>query len=233
MKAQATRSSDLEMILDWIRASKDSIADVNRTLSDSVWGAFTARGLPALHLAIQGTLVDKGHEVDLDKRNPETWNALHAAASAGYTSAVRCLLDARAEVDAKSEKGRTAAMMAAWRGHVDIVAILAEAGADLTLKDIYGTTMSAFAKKFERTQKEADKVSGESRKTASGAAKKGSNLHLSADEERQFMDGDGFVTVPVRKAKKESASSRNTKKGAGWSRVKAGLPKPKPRPGGS
>jgi len=202
-KAEATREDDIVMILDWIRASKDSVLGVNRVLVDATWGAFTSRGLAALHLAIQGSAHLFGSSVDLHAKNPEGWNALHAAASAGYTGAVECLLGAKAEIDALSNKDRTPAMMAAWRGHTGIVDILKKAGADLTLKDCFGTTMNQFNKKFARNQKAIN--SARNKKNEASPSNKetlaphSATLRSSANNiegpTSRVEDNEGFVTV--------------------------------------
>jgi ankyrin repeat protein len=53
---------------------------------------------------------------------------LIGAAANGHTDSVRALLDAGADVDAKSDDGVTALMAAERNGHNDIVGLLRNAG---------------------------------------------------------------------------------------------------------
>jgi len=58
----------------------------------------------------------------------------------GDTETVRALLDAHADVNAKTDHGRTALMQAASVGRNDIVPMLIAAGADVNAKDSEGRT---------------------------------------------------------------------------------------------
>src|SRR5262245_10374188 len=54
-----------------------------------------------------------------------------AAVKAGRADALRTLLDAGADVDARDEHGQTALMNASRDGHTEVVRLLIERGADL------------------------------------------------------------------------------------------------------
>jgi len=151
--AEATCPEDITNILAEIGDSSSGAGDVNRCLIDAMWAAYTSRGVASLQLAIQGPGVLKEAlregGVDIEEKNPEGWNALHGAASSGYSHAVQVLLQCKANVDALNNKERTPAMLAAWRGHHDVVDLLSRAGADLTQKDAYGVDVKGFEKKWK------------------------------------------------------------------------------------
>jgi ankyrin repeat protein len=71
--------------------------------------------------------------------------ALHIAAEVGHTKIVKVLLDAGAEVDARTSNDTTPLHQAAQEGHLDIVRELLIAGADLDARDDNGTTPHDFA----------------------------------------------------------------------------------------
>jgi uncharacterized protein len=66
--------------------------------------------------------------------------AWERAARGGDVEAVRRLLRAGADVDARDRYGQTAAMLAAHHGHREIVELLVEAGADLNVAAKYNLT---------------------------------------------------------------------------------------------
>ena len=66
-----------------------------------------------------------------------TWER---AVQSGDLQAVRDLLRAGTDVDARNRHGQTALMLAAHRGHGDIPALLVEAGADLNVAAKYNLT---------------------------------------------------------------------------------------------
>ena len=72
---------------------------------------------------------------------------LLAQLGGGHEEVVGVLLEAGAEVNARSRRGMTALMQAAGRGHKGTVVLLLEADADVTLKDAYGWTALTRAKR--------------------------------------------------------------------------------------
>jgi hypothetical protein len=66
--------------------------------------------------------------------------ALRRAAEIGDLAALRTLLDAKAQVDARDASGRTALMLATLNGQTPAVATLLAHGADPNAADAYGTT---------------------------------------------------------------------------------------------
>ncbi len=79
-------------------------------------------------------------------------DALHAAARAGAIERVRELLDSGVPVNAENEYGTTALFFAADRGHLDLVLLLLERGADPDLSDrFYGATPMVWALTNEHT----------------------------------------------------------------------------------
>jgi hypothetical protein len=67
-------------------------------------------------------------------------NDLLQAVIVGKIKNVRILLDAGADVNAKSGDGWTALIQASMRGHTEIVAMLLKKGADVNAKNIHGNT---------------------------------------------------------------------------------------------
>jgi ankyrin repeat protein len=71
---------------------------------------------------------------------------IHLAAASNYLGALQALLDRRPQdVDAKTNIGITALMMAATEGHAEAVRLLLKFGADRTLKDDEGLTAKEVA----------------------------------------------------------------------------------------
>ena len=84
------------------------------------------------HLSTVETLVRRGAVVGVCDGLDQ--NALHVAAFEGYAKIVQALLGgASVEIDVKDAYGHTALMLASLRGHVDVMLMLVEAGADESL----------------------------------------------------------------------------------------------------
>ena len=78
--------------------------------------------------------------------------ALIRAAFDGDSIEAEALLQAGADVDAKSSSGRTALMLAAMRGHTEVVQLLLDAGTDVETKSISGETALTYAVKQGHTE---------------------------------------------------------------------------------
>ena len=73
-------------------------------------------------------------------RNSSGWTALTWAALNNQPAALRWLIARSADPNATSNYGNTAAMVAAMWGHVEVLQLLADAGADLAIRDSDGDT---------------------------------------------------------------------------------------------
>lgn len=109
---------------------------------------------PLMLAAIKGNLemVKKLAERGADI-NREGWAPLHYAASAGLEQSVPItayLLEHSAYIDAASPNGTTPLMMAAQYSSEDVVKLLIQEGADVTLRNQQGQTAVDFARRSER-----------------------------------------------------------------------------------
>jgi len=77
---------------------------------------------------------------DLNFRNSEGENALHAAAVANEVEAAKELIGLGVDLEAKGDLGKTPMHIAASRGHLEIFEALVEAGASLVVRDESGLT---------------------------------------------------------------------------------------------
>jgi len=89
-------------------------------------------------------LLAKGAQV-----NQVGWTALHYAAASGDVEIVRMLLDKHAYIDAASPNKTTPLMMAARGGHIMVVKLLHDEGADATLKNEADMSAIDFARMGE------------------------------------------------------------------------------------
>jgi ankyrin repeat protein len=93
-------------------------------------------------LSKKGKGVKKGRKQSI--RVPPK-DLLYGAASYGHSEAVKALLDAGADAEAKDANGYFALFIAAQKGHSDVVKIMLDAGADVEVKDSEGHTALYFA----------------------------------------------------------------------------------------
>jgi ankyrin repeat protein len=91
----------------------------------------------------------------------------------GNIEAVKRAIDAGAEVDYSTEKGKTALMLAASNGHIDTVKLLLDYGAQIDRQDNFGTTaiiVAATANKTETAQFLAEQGADPTHKDSSGGS---------------------------------------------------------------
>lgn len=93
------------------------------------------------HEQLAKTLIGKGADV-----NKPGWAPLHYAATKGHVGITKLLLEHHAYIDAESPNKSTPLMMAAMYGTFDVVKLLVEEGADVSLKNEKGLTALDFAK---------------------------------------------------------------------------------------
>lgn len=102
------------------------------------------------HLDMAQALIDAGADV-----NKPGWTPLHYACAnpePESRSLVALLIEKHAYIDAESPNQTTPLMMAARYGHIDVVKLLLEEGADSSLRNQLGMTALDFATTTERTE---------------------------------------------------------------------------------
>lgn len=116
-------------------------------------GKYSPDGWTALHLAshfgkedVMRALLAHGADHRAVSRNSNRNQPLQAAAAGGQVGAVRLLLKAGAEADARSHGGFTALHIAAENGSPEMVRMLLDAGADASATTENGKSAADFAK---------------------------------------------------------------------------------------
>ncbi len=93
--------------------------------------------------------VYKGHtqivQVLADASDEDLGKALLVAALMGHADVLRSLLDAHADINARTEENETPLMLAAQKGRLEAVEVLLGAGADATLVNNVGDSAAAMA----------------------------------------------------------------------------------------
>src|SRR4051812_2705844 len=131
--------------------------------ADAPWGTVETRFDPIHSAARTRDLqtvqqeLDAGVDVDVpngraangDGDNTALWFAAQGPAPSGLEVA-RLLIDAGAEINRPCEHGRTALQMAAAWGHLDVVQLLIQHGADPTIRDDEGMTPAMIAARSTR-----------------------------------------------------------------------------------
>jgi ankyrin repeat protein len=105
---------------------------------NAVWEEAITRG------NIQLVLECLGRGADVNARDRHGQTALMLAAHAGYREIVEILIAHRANLDITAKYGLSALMLAVVAEHVDVARLLAQAGADRSLR---GTGAPGFADK--------------------------------------------------------------------------------------
>ena len=77
---------------------------------------------------------------DINSKNEEGWTALHLATNEGHSEVVHILLQAGADMEARTKQLKTALHIACCRGDLKVVKALLEHKADLSMQDIEGNT---------------------------------------------------------------------------------------------
>ena len=91
-------------------------------------------------------------EVDVNHAADENKTALHSAVHRGDTSAVHCLIDAGADIEAKDRMGRSPLHWACKDGDLGVVKMLVKAGAEVCATDNEGNTCFTIAEKNGHTE---------------------------------------------------------------------------------
>ena len=126
--ADASVSSDKEMIMTVLRAEPDGVEVMNTRIVGAMRAAFelTQLGQKAA-AAVAGASCGEPEQLGLLGEN-EKAEAFRGAAAAGLAGVVQALLLSGARTDAADTDGRTVFFLAVTNGHADVVTILLEAG---------------------------------------------------------------------------------------------------------
>ncbi|WP_429393945.1 ankyrin repeat domain-containing protein [Robbsia andropogonis] len=119
----------------------DSRTDVEKT--DSAGENAMMLAAIVKDASIVRMLIAKGAKVD-----KPGWTPLHYAASTGDDTIVTILLDAHANVDARSPNDTTPLMMAARGGYASTIQLLIKRGANPLVKNQLGMTALDFGKRY-------------------------------------------------------------------------------------
>ncbi|WP_176025981.1 ankyrin repeat domain-containing protein [Robbsia andropogonis] len=119
----------------------DSRTDVEKT--DSAGENAMMLAAIVKDASIVRMLIAKGAKVD-----KPGWTPLHYAASTGDDTIVTMLLDAHANVDARSPNDTTPLMMAARGGYASTIQLLIKRGANPLVKNQLGMTALDFGKRY-------------------------------------------------------------------------------------
>ncbi|XP_038070828.1 fibronectin type 3 and ankyrin repeat domains 1 protein-like [Patiria miniata] len=174
---QASQKGNIEMIETLMRYAAD-INAINGSGKDSLMLACFAGHLPvvkllrsynasyetrdkggstAMHWAVDGGNVALIQSMIADGAsvNQKGWGSgwtplLRCAAMAGDPNVARVLINAGAEVNVKDKDGKTPLMIASLNGHVTLVQLLVEKGADPTVRTEFGMSAVEMAHSFDR-----------------------------------------------------------------------------------
>jgi tankyrase len=75
-------------------------------------------------------LLEHGADVDAQVKGRKNWAALHQASAWGKSQVVRVLLEHGANVDIEDADGKTPSQLAAEKGRLEVVELLAKHGSE-------------------------------------------------------------------------------------------------------
>jgi ankyrin repeat protein len=134
--AMASRGGYVTLV-DWLLGQRASVHKPNRYGDTALlMAASQGRTVVAERLLTAGAAL-----------NPEGWTPLHYAVFGGHEALTRELIRRGAQIDAYAPNRRTALMLAAQAGNLELVAMLIELGARSELTDADGLTAAQIARK--------------------------------------------------------------------------------------
>ncbi|XP_072559799.1 fibronectin type 3 and ankyrin repeat domains protein 1 isoform X1 [Paramormyrops kingsleyae] len=121
------------------------------------WTSREGGGLTALQAALHGGhlpviayMIQDGCEVD-GRDGVSGWTPLmEVSAVSGNVAVAALLINAGASVNAADRKGKTPLMVAVLNDHQDLVSLLLRNGADLSVKNEFGSSAAEMARAFDR-----------------------------------------------------------------------------------
>lgn len=81
-------------------------------------------------------------------REPLQWSALHYAVFSGNKAAAQLLIDAGADINARSPNGSSVLMMSVYEGRAELARMLVDLGADRSVRNDWGDGALEWAMKF-------------------------------------------------------------------------------------
>ena len=128
--------------LDVLRYLVEKDADLNALDNNGTAPLYTLAGSGQTEAA--RLLIEKG--ADIDVKNPVKQTPLNLAAEYGLEGMAKLLIERRADIENKNAYGRTPLVGAAReRGHINVIRMLLDAGADVNSSDRFGDTALSLA----------------------------------------------------------------------------------------
>ncbi|KAG8435493.1 hypothetical protein GDO86_013431 [Hymenochirus boettgeri] len=121
------------------------------------WESRDKGGCTAMHWAVDGGhlevvqwMIDDSCKIDIKDTCLEWTPLMRVAAISGNVDVARCLIASGADVNAKDINGKSSLMVAVLNNHECLIHLLIQNGADCTITNEYGISVTEMAKAFNR-----------------------------------------------------------------------------------